>query len=574
MKVMAVFLAVIVVLCAVYLYSYITSMNLLKNEKTAALKNAGISQVQMMDKQISDAKRAIYNAYATQNWNSLAMNPGYVQDFSVLQQVSAARDRISVIYDNSEIIAEILIHFPRWGRSISATAGLIDYERARWENVSMPQDSVGAQIVYLDSHAYLTSRYQMTNPQLYSIDAELSYEKSYQSFGDYTMMGVPLNNYLLDTGSGTILLSHEDLGDDDEFIRNSILDLKFEEDRAFTLNKNGNSYLILSAASTYSNLRVVNAFRPTDLVKPFAQQTQLVILFTALISFSVVLVLVFVKYYIIKPIDNMVEAFKPVERGDFSVRLQTNSTDEFAELYDSFNHMVENLQVLVNEVYQKELLVQHADLKQLQSQINPHFMYNSLYALSTMIKIDDNENADRFCMYLASYFRYITRSGSDLMNLTDEWQHAGTYLNIMTMRNSSVRLDFQQDLPEQVRNLHVPRLIIQPIIENAFKHGGKTVTGFRLKISAVCEDNRLLIKVEDNDKGTSDQELEELNTRLNDHQSGQEITGLINIHRRLQLVFGPDSGLLISRSELGGICVTAVLVLKGGDQDDLPSHGG
>ena len=123
MKVMAVFLAVIVVLCAVYLYSYITSMNLLKNEKTAALKNAGSSQMQMMDKQISDAKRAIYNAYATQNWNSLAMNIGYVQDFAILQQVSAARDRISVIYDNSEIITEILIHFPRWGRSISATTG-------------------------------------------------------------------------------------------------------------------------------------------------------------------------------------------------------------------------------------------------------------------------------------------------------------------------------------------------------------------------------------------------------------------------------------------------------------------
>ncbi|HAL74247.1 MAG TPA: hypothetical protein DCM45_04020, partial [Clostridiales bacterium] len=183
LKLTAAFMAVIVILCAVYLYSYITSMKMLEAEKTTALRNAGISQIQMIDHQISNAKRAIYNAYATQNWNSLAMNTGYVQDYADLIEVAAAEERMRVICDNSEIVKDVLIHFPRWGRSISSAEGLTDYNRAWWEDITMPQDSEGALIIYRGSSAYITTRYQMANPQLYSIDAELSFEKSYQSFG-------------------------------------------------------------------------------------------------------------------------------------------------------------------------------------------------------------------------------------------------------------------------------------------------------------------------------------------------------------------------------------------------------
>lgn len=566
LKISAVFLSVIFVLCGAYLYSYISSMRILEREKTSALYNAGISQIQMMDHQISNAKRALYNAYVSKNWDSLATTTGYIQDYTVLKQVVEAEERIRIIQTNNEIIHEVLIHFPRWGRTISSSEGLIDYDREHWENITMPQNYIGAQIVYHNGKAFLTSRYQITNPQLFNIDAELSFEKSFQSFGEYNMMGVKLNNYLFDVNSGAMLLKHENFDEaTNEYIRQNIQDAVFTTSNPVVLKYFGKTFLVLCAASSYSNLQVVNVVQPSDLVKPFAKQRQLVILFTILISASIILVLLFVRHYIVNPIDHMIKAFKPVEKGDFSVKLQTNSTDEFALLYDSFNHMVENLQILVNEIYEKELLVQRANLKQLQSQINPHFLYNSLYALSSMIKLGDNENAEHFCLYLSSYFRYITRNGSDMETLADEWQHASVFLNIMTMRNHLFKLDFQQELPEEVKYLKVPRLIIQPIIENAFKHGSKTVANFHLKVSANCADGLLIIKVEDNGKGTSDQELEDLNSRLYEHQSGQEITALLNINKRLKLFFGSDSGLFLSRSALGGILVEVVLVLKGDD---------
>lgn len=572
-KVTAVFLAVIIALCAIYLYSYVTSMRLLESGRIATLDAAGRSRVQAMDRQIARVKRAIYNVYAMQDLNALAMTVGYVLDYDVLQKIRSAEDSIRLIDNGSEIIDEVLVLFPRWGRSLSATFGLVDYDADRWETVSMPRDSVGAQIVYQDGSAYLTTRYQQANPDLFSIVAVLSFEDADPASGGYGMADVPLSSYLFDIGSGAILSSREVFGEADAYLRQQVLACDFTEEGPVAWTVGGSRYLVLSAASSYSNLRVVNVVRPVDLVEPFARQTTLVILFTILISLSVVGVLAYLRHSIVLPIGKMVQAFRPVEQGDFSVSLAPTTNDEFATLYTSFNHMVENLHVLVNEVYQKELLVQRASLKQLQSQINPHFLYNSLYALSAMIKIGDNENADRFCMYLATYFRYITRSGADLVPLADEWRHAENYLHIMSMRNSAIRVEFQDDLPEGVRDLVVPRLVVQPILENAFKHGGRNVSAFHLRVSALVEASRLAIRVEDNGRGTTDRDLEDLAAHIRDPRPQLEATGLINIHRRLRLVFGPEAGLLPSRSELGGVCMTALLPLKGGDPDDLPDHG-
>lgn len=157
LKISAVFLSVIFVLCGAYLYSYISSMRILEREKTSALYNAGISQIQMMDHQISNAKRALYNAYVSKNWDSLATTTGYIQDYTVLKQVVEAEERIRIIQTNNEIIHEVLIHFPRWGRTISSSEGLIDYDREHWENITMPQNYIGAQIVYHNGKAFLTS---------------------------------------------------------------------------------------------------------------------------------------------------------------------------------------------------------------------------------------------------------------------------------------------------------------------------------------------------------------------------------------------------------------------------------
>ena len=119
--------------------------------------------------------------------------------------------------------------------------------------------------------------------------------------------------------------------------------------------------------------------------------------------------------------------------------------------------------------------MQNIELKQLQSQINPHFLYNSFFNIYRLAKDEDYENLTCFTQYLGSYYQYITRSASDEVSLLDEYNHAKTYCNIQQMRFHN-RLELKMaPLPEAFAGYRVPRLIMQPIIENAFEHGLKTV---------------------------------------------------------------------------------------------------
>ncbi len=561
-KVTVAFLAVMLILSSVYLYSYSASMHLLRKESIAAIEGNGQRQLHFLDRQLLNIKRSLFNAYATQDWGELAIAQGDIQDYQLVQQVILAQERLRSILGTSEMLADVYVHFPRWGRSISTRDGLTAFDPTRWQGVVMPLDTVGAQIIYQESEAFLTSRYQQENPELFSIDAQLSFQKLFQLFSDYGILGAPpMNTYLLNNKTGTLLQSDEHIDGITGWLTSQLPSLSFPEAGPLTLPYQGADYVVFSACSTYSDLRIIAVARSADLVAPFASQTKLAAVFTLVISLAALLMLLFFNRTIVRPITHMIEAFKPLEKGDFTVSLTSTSKDEFASLYGSFNHMVRNLQVLVSEVYEKELLVERANLKQLQSQIHPHFLYNSFYALSAMIKIGDNENAELFCAHLASFFRYITRGEADMVRLSDEWQHAENYLSIMAMRASSARVEFQAALPEGMEALQVPRLILQPLIENSFLHGGKTATDFHLRVTAECDGKHLTVSVEDNGKGLTDQDLAEAHARLESHQPMHEITGLLNIHRRLKAVFGPESGLSISRSGLGGFCVTATLVL-------------
>lgn len=132
------------------------------------------------------------------------------------------------------------------------------------------------------------------------------------------------------------------------------------------------------------------------------------------------------------------------------------------------NDMEDRLSRLIEEVYVQKNLTQKAQLKQLQAQINPHFLYNSFFTLSRRIKRQDYDNAEEFARHLGNYFKYLTRDGSDFIALRQEVEHAKSYATIQQARFSSrVRVCFEQ-LPDSCSGLMVPRLILQPLLENSF----------------------------------------------------------------------------------------------------------
>jgi two-component system sensor histidine kinase YesM len=226
-------------------------------------------------------------------------------------------------------------------------------------------------------------------------------------------------------------------------------------------------------------------------------------------------------------------------------------------LYAGFNDMAENLQNLIEQVYQQKILTQNAELKQLQAQINPHFLYNSFFLLPRMIKREDIPNAAKFSKMIGDYFQFITRNSETEVTLSGEAAHARIYTDIQALRfEGRIRAEFGE-LPAEMANIYVPKLILQPIIENAFEHGLKNkASGGLLAVAFQKIENGFMISINDNGDELPEDELDKLNNALSNINVETENTGLINIHRRIRLMYGGESGIRASRSEMGGLNVT------------------
>lgn len=233
-------------------------------------------------------------------------------------------------------------------------------------------------------------------------------------------------------------------------------------------------------------------------------------IFVAFTIVSIIVILVFafsIRYLVHKPVHTLVDAFLEIKGHHFDVRIKQTRNDEFDYLYISFNETMAYLQELIEKVYNQKLLTQRAELKQLQSQINPHFLYNSFYNIYRMAKIEGNENTAKFSNLLSEYYQYITRNAEDEVPLEKEVHHAQIYLNIQAIRfGQRIRTNIA-DIPASFRHIFVPRLIIQPLLENSFEHGIQNVDNPLISLSFEEFSDSYNLIVEDNGTGLSDAEL-------------------------------------------------------------------
>ena len=276
---------------------------------------------------------------------------------------------------------------------------------------------------------------------------------------------------------------------------------------------------------------------------------------------AVVCAMVFASYtdrLINRPLRELQGAFQKLEDSDLSIRITNKTNDEFEYIYDGFNHMVEKLSQTIDEVYVQKNLAAQAQFKQLQAQINPHFLYNSFFLLNGRIHRHDYEGAELLTNYLGTYFRYITRNASDIATLSEELEHAEAYARIQESRFSArMELDWEK-LPEEWENILIPRLTVQPILENAFKYAleNKEEDGL-LHVYYLKEAGMRYILVEDNGD-ISDEAINEMNRKFSIEYQG-EITGIINVDRRLKSYYKCDTGLSVQRGELGWVLVKILI---------------
>lgn len=282
------------------------------------------------------------------------------------------------------------------------------------------------------------------------------------------------------------------------------------------------------------------------------------IILSGVIGFLIFLICsFFLSTMITKPILKLTKAMQRGKDGRLRPSPPISSTIEINELNDTYNSLVENINYLIQVVYEKEIVRNHAELKALQAQINPHFLFNTLDALYWSLIERGEEELSEFVLYMSELFRYTVSSSKqdEWVTLQEEIEHIRRYMEIMKLRWGK-RLLWNIVVPVHCLGVQIPKLLIQPLVENAVLHGigNKTEPGFVWVTVEECSDSPdLIIRVIDNGNGIDEQTLHEINQRLN----GKEFSlskgsgmAIVNVNRRLQLYYGEDRKLKIY-SELG-----------------------
>ncbi len=330
------------------------------------------------------------------------------------------------------------------------------------------------------------------------------------------------------------------------------------------LSLNGEEFLTVHLYSPLLHSHMIVYVPENEVMGPINKYRTYMWLISGISLFVIILFAYWIYRIIHQPLRKLVGAFRRVESGNMLVDIKHNSNDEFHYLYERFNYMVAHLNNLIYEVYEQKIHLQQSELKQLQSQINPHFLYNSFYLLYRMTKAHDVENATRFTMYLGDYYQYITRNGMEEVRLEEELRHVRAYTEIQSIRfGDRIRVTLEEP-PHSYLGIKIPRLILQPIVENAYQHGfdlnlDDCHLQINFSISYTFLDEPLLrIIVKDNGIGMRDEELELWHRRFNTEQQAEEVTGMLNVHRRLRLKYGVIGGVRLEQGDAGLIVTLSI----------------
>lgn len=317
-----------------------------------------------------------------------------------------------------------------------------------------------------------------------------------------------------------------------------------------------------SILSDYSGWRMVSIVPTQDLYEDIDQMQLYTILVTVIILIITILIILGISRQIVLPIQKLQLLMKLTESGDFDQKINITTHDEIGNLAASFNHMTSKIDTLIQEVYLSQIKQSEAELQMLQSQINPHFLYNTLESISMMAVINDDDTTSEMADDLGKILYYGISKNKTEVTLAEEISVLERYIHLQDIRfhdSYSIKID----IPDNLKEIVMIKLILQPIVENAIYHGMSTIRNHGLiTISGYQKDSVLFLCVEDNGIGMDETSLKDLNGYINDENDKFKSIGLRNVNKRIKLRYGNAFGLHIESSPAEGTKVTISLPVE------------
>ena len=285
----------------------------------------------------------------------------------------------------------------------------------------------------------------------------------------------------------------------------------------------------------------------------------------SLLGMGLLLLLVIIlSYYIPRsitmPITRISRVTNQVAKGNLSVRAAAESGAEARMLSDSLNAMIDKINELLDQVTTEQIRLRKAEFELLQAQINPHFLYNTLDTIVWLAEAGDQKRVVSMVGNLSDFFRTSLNQGKDIISIREELAHVRSYLEIQQVRYQDI-LRYEITVPEDLYEYKIPKITIQPLVENALYHGIKNKRGQgTITVSGKRNENGFVLYVRDNGIGMTQERLNEVRAGIQKlSYTGKEIYGLYNVNERIRLNFGETYGISIESTYGEGTCVSISL---------------
>lgn len=576
------FLLILLPLVAFSIYANVRSQQILEQELGERTISAMSSGLEFVDLTLGSIKNLSTLISTDSNLLSLlsheeeTLSPGAIMDFS------RVIERITDITAVNDYLSNVMIYHHASSSLMTTKLGLIHLDSSdseRWHADALKAN--GASIYYLPD------RYKETMAGR----ADSIYNRN-----DLIMMRL-LDFYRVDKGENVLMLSISKskllralsslaeknqsklylYDDQDRMIVSNAAD----EPQSFELhevqadqiivqdslesNKKNMLLRVTSPRSGWSILLVQPEKEVYMKSKPLEIFTYGIIVLSVILAFWIAWL---VYSGISSPISGLVSGMRQLRKGNLNIQLENKRQDELGFLIDSFNQTVTQQRHLIKDIYEQQLRMTKTELKLLQAQINPHFLYNTLDSIYWTAKNYDAEEISTMVLNLSSFFRLSLSKGQETFTVEETFKHLHYYVRIQQIRFSE-QFTITYHASENSRHLHILKLLLQPLVENAILHGlEKRKKGGTLNISTNVIQDRLVIQVRDNGRGIPKERLDQIQEALalikkgnitSPSERNSSFFALLNVQARIGIYYGETADLIIESIEGQGTTATMKL---------------
>ncbi len=475
----------------------------------------------------------------------------YSSSFEVYKQLRDFVDPLisGVKYFNQDMVALTLYVDSDIVKHDSTITTLKDAEGSEWKRkLSDNHEKYIYWFVEKDeSRAYLVR--EMPLLQKLQSEGYLYIEVEYDSLFDmFSRMESGQYGVVIYDEEGQEIYSFNSFKKDKYILDSKVLyeNTKPEDDltRSYKINSRGGRFTAVKEVTKEGWTAVI--YKPDSVINMSIRSLISVVIGVTLVCIIIAsLIATIVSGRFVNTIEKMTDNMKEVEAGKYEVKIHSDSEDEVGSLIRGFGNMVNRINTLINEVYKGKLFQKEAEMKALQAQINPHFLYNSLSLINWKAIEAKQPDISRITLLLSKFYRTSLNKGKNITSIKDEISNIQSYIDIQLMMHDN-GFDVEYELDDRIMDYCIPNLLLQPIVENAIDHGIDMNTERKgvIKVSGRYMDEDVIeISVSDNGVGMSEETARQM---LTESSKGY---GVKNVNERIKHFYGEEYGITVKSVE-------------------------